>query len=105
MALWWRVFNLDKITQRNLLLWQGITQHVPTIMIWILKAGGGRASLGKTKGAERGMLLQAEKILMCAGKPVPYVSLPSHLCLLYFHIIDSTFPPCPSLHLSLGFTG
>lgn len=40
MVLWWLVFNLNKITWENLLLWQGITQHVPTIIIFILKAGG-----------------------------------------------------------------
>lgn len=40
MVLRWLVFNLNKITWENLLLWQGITQHVPTIIIFILKAGG-----------------------------------------------------------------
>lgn len=45
----------------NLLLWQGISQHVATFIFFLRQA----ASLNlKDKGRERGMLLQAMKIVI-----------------------------------------
>lgn len=97
MVLWWLVFNLNKITWENLLLWQGITQHVPTIIIFILKAGG-RLSLEKTKGETEACFYRQWKYLcvqanlFLISSPIRYVCSTStsqfnfaNLCFTNFH--------------------
>lgn len=103
MVLWWHVFNLNKITQRNLLLWQGITQHVPTIIILILKAGAGPLWKRQRRRA-RHAFTSRENTYVCR-KTCSLRHALSKSCLLYFYIIDLTFPTWLSLHLALGFTG
>lgn len=57
MVVWWHVFNFNKVTKMSLLLWQGISQHVATIIFFSEEASASPNL--KDKGRERGMLLQA----------------------------------------------
>lgn len=91
MALWWRVFNLNKITQRNLLLWQGITQHVATIIIEILKAGeGAEPPRERQRRRARRVFTSRENTYVCR-KTCSLRHAASKSCLLYFSVVGLTF--------------